>query len=100
MSGGQRKLAEHPVLVVVGVIATIIGAVAAGKDLFSAEDPPPRAAESVPAAPRPAATPDDGDGGGAPAPSTTRKRTVEPEPEPVPETTEPEGPRPEPEAPV
>ncbi|GAA3279105.1 hypothetical protein GCM10010493_68470 [Streptomyces lavendulae subsp. grasserius] len=92
MSGGQTKLAEHPVLVVIGVIATIIGAVAAGKDLFSSEDPPPGA--SAPAVPGPASTPGGTGGtGGAggtddtPAPSATRTRTAEPEQDP--ETTEP-----------
>ncbi|MFD8019922.1 hypothetical protein ACFV6G_05790 [Streptomyces lavendulae] len=90
MSGGQTKLAEHPVLVVIGVIATIIGAVAAGKDLFSSEDPPPRA--SAPAVPGPASTPGGTGGtGGAddtPTPSATRTRTAEPEQDP--ETTGPE----------
>ncbi|MFE2268669.1 hypothetical protein ACFXB4_05470 [Streptomyces lavendulae] len=89
MSGGQTKLAEHPVLVVIGVIATIIGAVAAGKDLFSSEDPPPGA--SAPAVPGPASTPGGTGGTGGtddvPAPSATRTRTAEPEQDP--ETTEP-----------
>lgn len=81
-------------LVVIGVIATIIGAVAAGKDLFSSEDPPPRA--SAPAVPGPASTPDGAGGaGGAPTPSATRTRTVEPQPDP--ETAEPEPERPLPE---
>ncbi|MEU9005149.1 hypothetical protein [Streptomyces sp. NPDC048551] len=48
MSGGQTKLAEHPVLIFIGVVATIIGALAAGKDLFGSNDPPPRAADAVP----------------------------------------------------
>lgn len=73
-------------LVVIGVIATIIGAVAAGKDLFSSEDPPPRASAPAPAVPGPASTPDGT--ADTPTPSPTRTRTAEPEPGP--ETEEPD----------
>ncbi|MER5807324.1 hypothetical protein ABT143_03855 [Streptomyces sp. NPDC002033] len=98
MSGGQTKLAEHPVLIFIGVVATIIGALAAGKDLFGSNDPPPRAADAVPSVSRPASPPGaegGADGGGAaPTPSPDRTRTVEPGPGPAPETSEPEDPFP------
>lgn len=81
-------------VVVIGVIAVIIGALAAGKDLFASEDPPPRASESVPAVSRPVSPPD-GDGGATATPSPVRTRTVSPEAESTPETSEPEGPLPE-----
>lgn len=84
-------------LVVIGVIATIIGAVAAGKDLFSSEDPPPRASAAAPAVPGPASTPD-GTGDTptpTPSPSPTPTRTDEPGPGAEPEDPESGGSLPE-----
>ncbi|MEU8777137.1 hypothetical protein [Streptomyces sp. NPDC048606] len=93
MSGAQRKLTEHPVLIFLGVIATIIGALAAGKDLFSSDDTPPRAGGSAPAsapAPAPPADADDSPPTPTSRPSPTRTRSVEIFPEPEEETVEPE----------
>ncbi|MFG2617354.1 hypothetical protein ACGFXC_06990 [Streptomyces sp. NPDC048507] len=93
MSGGQTKLAEHPVLIFIGVVATIIGALAAGKDLFGSDDPPSRAADAAPSVSRPASPPGDDGAGAAPTPSPDRTRTAGPDPDagsgPVPETSEP-----------
>ncbi|WP_411104691.1 hypothetical protein [Streptomyces sp. cmx-4-9] len=100
MSGGQTKLAEHPVLVVIGVIAAIIGALAAGKDLFSSEDPPPKASASAPASARPASPPDSGDDGAPASPSPTLPRSVGAGPGTPPEASAPEDPAPQGRAPL
>ncbi|MEU8461067.1 hypothetical protein [Streptomyces sp. NPDC029003] len=100
MSGGQTKLAEHPVLIFIGVVATIIGALAAGKDLFASDDPPSRAADAAPSVSRPASPPGDDGEAPAPTPSPSRTRTAEPDPGPAPETDEPQDPLPGPVGPA
>ncbi|MFD6884918.1 hypothetical protein [Streptomyces sp. NPDC059957] len=78
MSAGQRNLADHPFIVIVVFIFTVLGGLVAVKELLAPDAPPPATSAQPPAQPssRPngQTSPDTG--------SATRVPSPEPEPEP------------------
>lgn len=79
MSGVRRSLAEHPIVVIFGVLAAVIGVLAGIKDLAASDPAPPSASGPASATPSPTEWPSS-DPAETPVPSEPVAQSLDEEP--------------------